>query len=358
MKRIEWIDGMKGICALVVVMSHFCAAFKYACPVIYQIRVFPILGLLVNGNLAVYIFIMLSAILMYNRGLNSNMSREALCSTFRKRYFRLTLPIGFVFICAFLLKVTNSFYHLYLGKELGFESLLTDTQEYSNFILGILLSVFGNSCGWLNIMWMMKYIFFGSIFSLCMGLALVEVSTVKRICYILLFAIVSYFIDYYYCAVCGGWLICEYSFLYNKILCPTQDEKLLFDKNHIIKAFILICSIIIIVFLDYRYSIDFVSFKNFPIAITLLILIFSLSFTHKFLSLKLFVWLGKLSYELFLIHLLVLYSLSCYLYVVLPYFPHEIFVLLFITLGTSIILAYIICRFISPQLYAIVNKYA
>lgn len=347
-KRILWIDGLKGICALVVVMSHICAAFKYAFPAIIDFRETPILGLMVNGNFAVYIFILLSTMLMYGRVFDDEIGLSQIGSIIRKRYFRLTIPIATVFLIALIMKLCGLFFHNKLGELFGFDWLLIDTQEYSSFPLGILLSALGNSCGWFNIMWMMKYIFIGSLFAICLGVGLKELKICKRLLYICLFTILSYFVDFYYCAVFAGCLLHEALYRMPK-------------RTTMIRMTKILCVIAMgaaLFFGEYLYSSDIVGKKNLFESFTIIASIIAFPKIQECLSTPVFLWFGKVSFEIFLVHLLIIYSISSFLYLYLPSFQGELIIITVITIGMTIFTAWIYSRYLTPRLNNIISKYA
>lgn len=347
-KRILWIDALKGICALIVVMSHICAVFKYACPAIMDFRVTPVLGLIVNGNFAVYIFIMLSTMLMYGRVFETEISLSKIGSIIRKRYFRLSLPIAVVYVISLIMKLCGLFYHITLGEKYGFDWLIIDRQEYSSFPLGILLSVLGNSCGWFNVMWMMKYIFIGSVFAICLGISLKELQTRKRLFYISLLSLLSYFIDCYYCAVFAGCLLHEImTFMYR------NTSKRMWTR--VLSAGALGGAIFIG---EYFYSSDIIGLKNLFESITLIAFIIVFPKIQDILSTPFFLWFGKISYEIFLVHLLVIYSASSYLYLYLPRFDGLLVFITIITIMLTIFAAWIISKYLSSKMNGIVSKYA
>lgn len=347
-KRILWIDGLKGISALIVVMSHICAAFKYACPAISDFRVTPVCGLIVNGNFAVYIFITLSTMLMYGRVFEGELGLSKIGSVIRKRYSRLTLPIAVVFIIALIMKLCGLFYHITLGEKYGFDWLLIDRQEYSSFPLGILLSAFGNSCGWFNVMWMMKYIFIGSVFAICLGVSLKELKTRKRLFYISLFTLLSYFIDCYYCAVFAG--------------CILHETMSLMTRRTSVRMWSKIVSMIVLmgamVIGEYFYSSDIIGIKNLFESFALIAFIITFPKIQDFLSSPFFLYFGKISYEIFLVHLLIIYSVSSYLFLYLPVFYGELMFISIITLLLTIFAAWIISKYLSPKMNSIISKYA
>jgi peptidoglycan/LPS O-acetylase OafA/YrhL len=65
MKRLDWVDGTKGLSAIIVVMHHLCLTYvglDFFNDYNYYL---PVLRIFVNGNFAVHVFIALSAYLLF-----------------------------------------------------------------------------------------------------------------------------------------------------------------------------------------------------------------------------------------------------------------------------------------------------
>ena len=113
-KKILYLEGLRGIAALVVVLYHYAAAFY---PALYSgleedaltrskievvISHSPI-NLLYDGNVSVQLFLILSGFVLTYRFLESG-NMEKIRSIFLRRYVRLVIPALFsvMVACAFM----------------------------------------------------------------------------------------------------------------------------------------------------------------------------------------------------------------------------------------------------------------
>ena len=103
-KRIEWLDGVKGLACIGVVLHHFTLAFlpatyygdvnisKIANQFDVRMAQSPI-GFLINGNYMVALFCLISALVLSLKVMELE-NKEEICNIFIKRYPRLLLPIA------------------------------------------------------------------------------------------------------------------------------------------------------------------------------------------------------------------------------------------------------------------------
>jgi peptidoglycan/LPS O-acetylase OafA/YrhL len=100
-RRLDFLDGLRGVAALVVVLFHFLAIYlvwKNSLPVIH------VLGIFLDGPFAVGIFFVLSGFVLAH---SSAKRRTPLLLQLFLRYFRLTVPMTVALLigCVFL-KIT------------------------------------------------------------------------------------------------------------------------------------------------------------------------------------------------------------------------------------------------------------
>jgi len=120
MDKIRYLDGLRGLAAFVVVLSHFVVVFY---PALYtanpeEVRFVSQLDLIIagtplnilyNGNFAVCIFFILSGyVLTYKFFRDKN--PEALASGAFRRYFRLLFPVLFSNLFVFVLMKLSLFH--------------------------------------------------------------------------------------------------------------------------------------------------------------------------------------------------------------------------------------------------------
>lgn len=177
MTRLIYLDGLRGIAALMVVLSHFVVGFL---PMLYFQGAFNSYGyasfveyitkspiiILFSGNLAVCIFFVLSGFVL-SVGLIENKRQVNFLSLLIKRYVRLVIPIiASVLFACFLLK--NG---LFFNQEVG---LLTQSTNWLvKFYLmepswlyalksGILVTFDPAQTMYNEVLWTMPYEFLGS----------------------------------------------------------------------------------------------------------------------------------------------------------------------------------------------------
>lgn len=119
--KIGYLEGLRGLAALVVVAHHFMLGFYtaaydgnperahtdglelafYASP----------LNVIANGNFCVMIFFVLSGFVLSHKYLREG-DFSILTNAAKRRYFRLFIPVGFTLIVSFILLRLNAYKHL------------------------------------------------------------------------------------------------------------------------------------------------------------------------------------------------------------------------------------------------------
>lgn len=116
MNREHYIDGLRGLAALVVVVSHFCCAFYPATDTLRytDVRTSPLevmftqtpLNLLYNGNFAVCLFFVISGYVL-SASFFASQNKDVVYSSAYRRYFRLMIPV----------LATSVLYYLFLSQH-------------------------------------------------------------------------------------------------------------------------------------------------------------------------------------------------------------------------------------------------
>jgi len=217
--RIKYLDGLRGLAALVVFVGHYNMLFN--CNIFFnglsllnlsklpKVIYFPLNALVLfftNGNLSVSIFFILSGFAL-SYPYFSTKNHEVIVTSTLKRYFRLTVPILFtVLLISFLysfnlfyskadvlsLRVTQDTYLFYNGRiETNFLMALCNGL-YSCLALG---SKYYNP-----VLWTMGVEFYGSLLVFAV-IGIFGISTIRFYVYIIL---ILFFIDnYYYLFIAG-----------------------------------------------------------------------------------------------------------------------------------------------------------
>lgn len=126
--KLHYLDGLRGLAALVVVAHHLAATFYPALitadphatrlgdwePVV---AVSP-LNVLLSGHLAVCLFFVLSGVVLSEQYFRTG-QLAAIRSQAARRYLRLLVPVGFSVLVAVGLQAVGAFHHAALGEALG-----------------------------------------------------------------------------------------------------------------------------------------------------------------------------------------------------------------------------------------------
>jgi peptidoglycan/LPS O-acetylase OafA/YrhL len=341
--RIKYIEGMRGLAALMVLFSHLIAAFYpvlYPYPTVFPISldelaaqpllvkafVFSPLNIFYNGIFAVMIFLFISGyVVSYN--CFHNKDKNYITASFFKRYFRLTIPILFSCVISYFLLEVGAFFNV---KASGASNSPWLIQFYAcdanffNMIKFVLYDEYIRTYSirellcYGTILWMTYALLLGSFLVYAFYALFAQASSRLRI--FIYIALIIIFGKSLFLAVILGMILCD------------MDAHNVFQKvNKIILLIILLPGIYLasLIRLDFPFytilDIDFM--KNyfggwFPLAcfyyiVGAFLLFFTLSrfsFSRKVFSSKAAVYIGKISFSIYILHLIVICSLSSYIF--------------------------------------------
>lgn len=321
MERLSHLDGLRGLAALIVVISHYIAFF---CPVTLTFLFFsstPIY-LLYAGNFAVCVFFSLSGFVLSINYINTQ-RQVYVGSLILKRYVRLAIPvIASVLFSCFLLK-NSLFTNLQLGSLISSKGLL----DYYNFeplwrdalINGFIGAFLPGSSEYNPVLWTMSIEFVGSclVFTL---LAIFAIFSKINRSYIYLFLIFVFFNSYFLCFIIG--MICSELYVIRAFN---------FKKLELLGIFVLSLylgiypgGLPIQLFMPLEaliHNIPVTTIGNdvfFHIIGSALLLVGVLSSKKiaDLLRTKVCQLLGEISFSLYLIHVPILCSFSCFIYLI------------------------------------------
>jgi peptidoglycan/LPS O-acetylase OafA/YrhL len=324
--KLEYLEGLRGTAAIIVVLHHFVCAF-YPAMVFgsvvsshlkYEtlIAATP-LNIMFAGNFAVCIFFVLSGyVLSYKYFQNPNL--KVLQSLALRRYFRLMIPVFGSVLIAYIFINLHLFYNI---KITPFTFSYTWLNKYYNFspsIKGMLYEgiygTFINEGSKYNaILWTMYFEFFGSLLVFSF-LALFGKFNKRYLVYICLLFI---FWKTYFAGFILGLIISD-KVTHKK---KSQNKQ---NKMYILYSILFIISLFLGSFpiMDtsktvYQYmKINRLSYEDNIIfwhtlgAFFLLISILNIKWLTEVLSGKFVIFLGKISFSVYLLHLIILFSLS------------------------------------------------
>lgn len=216
MKRLNYIDGLKGWCAISVCVLHFMLMFLingyvgWKCmpeavldPFAYYFKWFPY-SVLTNNSFPLYIFFaLISFIVSYTFLKNKN--EDKLKQKIIMRYFRF-LPLVLIgcfaayMLLAFKLCPLEEFYNI-TGNTWGYARLEESYTFFDMLKIGFVTSFFAGT-QLVSPLWCLHYIFLGSILSFVMMLLYTKVD--GKILFFALVTLLFYFADQNYLAFVVG----------------------------------------------------------------------------------------------------------------------------------------------------------
>lgn len=310
-KRIDYIDGIKGIAAISIFSWHFALATGHIYMPLDSLCSHPVTKILIDGCVSVCLFILLSG---FSNALS--LSRKAMDissvkNTIAKRYLRLAVPIAPILIIIFLMRccglMCNYDYAQWASWDSATHCYNVSTMNYLlpfRLIKAILVSPMGDTTGVELPTWMLRYILLGSYIVLMLHILTHNMKKRNQIgiaCFVTFLC--GYMISPYYIPMIAGFiLLSAYPYL----------------QNNKLKYVISIISICLTIYCYY-----FIPQIKFPMsgvitAILLFISVMTNPLLQKLLGLGIFKKLGRVSFMVYLVHMPIICSMSHYLFMHIP----------------------------------------
>lgn len=382
MEKIKYIEGIKGLSIVVVLLHHYILGFYPALISGYPemshtqtaievwIAKTP-LNLLYNGNFAVCIFFIISGYMLSHKFFRAK-KHDYIVASASKRYFRLLLPVLFSILIAYMCMKLNLFYNrdaaLYSKSTLWLSTLwqfdpnfwgminegfygvfVTSSHSYNSFLWIItfefigsylvfgVVSLFGHQRNRFIFYFLLIFLLFNTYFILfILGLIVSDLKInspyfikYKRSIHPLLFLLIGLYLGSYPTNLAPS-LIKE-SFLYRHIFNQYIDQAYLFAHTWG--------------------------------ALLVLLAVLSSERLQRFLSNTILSFLGKIAYSLFVIHGIILGTFSSWLFLKLSYLPYHIdcLIMFFVSWIIVVIISYVVFQYIdrpgirlSNRLYEII----
>ncbi len=327
MKKIDYLESLRGLAAFVVVIAHFVVAFY---PALYWARPDQVhtdrgielaisgtpLNLLYNGDFSVAIFFVLSGFVLTYKFHRDRSAPTLLIPLAVKRYVRLLVPVFFSITLAFaLLKLSLMFNNRvgtlsksadWLGTYWQFVPDLR-TMLHESFV-GVF---FGRKSIYNSVLWTMTYEFYGSLLVYAF-VALFRNNSRRWIAYAVLLTAIhrTYYLAFLLGVLLSDWY-CEDGNFLKKI------------GNRWIFAAILLLGLFAGSYPTSR-PVDGTVYSWLHLiarpriwhifgAFLVMTAVLHMRSLQELLSKKHFVFLGKISFSLYIVHFLIIGSLSSWL---------------------------------------------
>lgn len=321
-EREKWIDALKAGACIVVFFNHFYLAFCSNIDGLNKLLSIKPLKIMVNGNYAVCLFLMISAYIICV-SIYKEKSFEQIQKMAFKRYFRLMLPVLFATTLSFMIGRTLGYCNAEVASFLnnkwlgGFfpEEQMTISRLVKSAFIEVLWrgdNVFNGS------FWMLYILFFGNYLTII--LAMITSTDNKRGIFVLMFMLIVYADTYYYCLVLGA------------VLAYVKCKTTLIEKGTNSKLFTFICLVCLLLafyipafedeitsrFSWYEFLPAFsknIVFYNGIGSFLLLFSIMNLNRIKDFLGKsKLINKISNMSFSIYLVHWPIIASFSCWSY--------------------------------------------
>lgn len=346
--RIPYLEGIRGIAALMVVVNHLLLTFDF-----HQSLLTPnqenfsggayfihragqiLLRTASDGNFAVYIFWFMSAFVISLSAFQN--PKFSFFRSIGRRYIRLALPALASVLFAYLLlmfgvlknqefsQMVYSSQETWAGGLFGFESRLIFALKDGLFDT---FFNFSYDTSYNTALWTMGPELLGSW--MCFAIiAIFKKYNLRLVSYGILF-IASCLTGYYWGA----------SFIAGCFLSDivAHNKMLHFKDNTIVKnktvAFLVPLFFVTILVMQ-GYFVVYSGLRNMIFSIASIVFIMQSKFLQKFFSSKIPVWFGKISFGLYLIHIPIIASLGCGLSI--HHYPLSVTTILLISFATLMI---------------------
>lgn len=339
--RIDYLDGLRAMCALIVLCNHFAALFF---PWIYDYGIFSKspLYFFINGENAVIIFFCISSYLLGYRYFFYKDTRLFI-STFFKRYIRLVLPCLFSILMSYLFMKFSFMYANALNTNYTIWDFQPSFKEaISEGVWGIFI---GKPSKYNVALWTIMYEIKGPL--LVIAILSIFGSYKKRsIIYILC---LIYFNNSYLLAFITGIIISDFSVnchFIKKKFCTKIISTIVFFTGIILSMYpVIINNFTGIYHIMQKISDDKTLYWRLIGSSMIFFGIININFIQTLLKTKFLTHIGKLSFSIYVIHLSILGSFSSMFCIFLmEYFSYQISAS--ISILTSCIIIYAAARFI------------
>ena len=379
MQKIKYLEGLRGIAALIVLLNHlqficFVTHYDFVIGYINQLEIYNVfkvflinsINLSFDGRLSVWIFWVLSAyvisIIFFKPNENYN---KILIEYVTKRYFRLCIPVLCSVILAYLILKFGLMYNHQVGTVLGPASgedrlypLYSFEPNICSAIYSAVYETFFNyqyNSSYNRVLWTIQNEFLGSLFIFSI-FGIVRHNSRRYIFYLLILIVLIKLNIIWLCAFVMGYILCDYEFSTpeSKIIASLKLSELRLFKY---KSYTFILGVAAIIF-----SRDMVTFVSSSLDKQCLLISFFIvyicvrnSIFQKLLSLKVPLWLGKISFSMYLLHLPIICSLTSFLLLSNASFTGKISATA-ITIAVVLIVSFFFNKYIDKNAVIYANK--
>lgn len=330
MKKIQYLNGLRGVAAFEVVFHHFVLAFY---PALFSGPGIPthlaageevaasgsFLNLLWDGNFAVCIFFVLSGFVLSHKFFLQK-EPEIITASAVKRYFRLALPVAFSVLLAYVFMKLSLFYNDpvatlsgsgWLSGFWNFQPDFFDSLKQA-FIGSFFFSIFDYNA----ILWTIACEFMGSF--LVFGFLAIFGKVRKRF-WAYAFLILVFFQTYYLAFILG--MLLSDVIAHRQMILRNSKAKRVWLSILLVGGLFLGSFPIgrgsegtMYAFMDIPQMVSAATFYHIIGAFFLMIVLLDSKKMQRFFSFKYFLFLGEISFAMYLLHFIILGSFSSFVF--------------------------------------------
>lgn len=330
MKKLTYIDGLKGIGALMVYFCHFVFAFYYAAYSLLPESSHTVSGieivlgktplnLLYSGNAAVCLFLVFSGFVLC-LSYFSTRDRSRLKSSAWKRYFRLMPMILITNLLIFFLMYSGLYRNADVAVITKSEAWFAGFNQFTPDFLQMLYESFvgcflQGSNDYNGVLWTIPYLFWGALVAYLTAF-LVGENRLRYIAYGVL-VLVSLKTDIYFAGMFLGFAASDF-------FCTQKKGMELWKKFWIFPALAFAAGVYLLSYPSIGVNLPGTIYAPLPAAYTvvyhmagavgLLIGVLGIPGLQRFFGAKAFRFLGDISYSLYLLHFPIVATFSCWFF--------------------------------------------
>jgi peptidoglycan/LPS O-acetylase OafA/YrhL len=370
MKKIRYLDGLRGVAAFEVVFHHFILAFypaMFSGPGILthfgdvEVKASgSFLNLFWDGNFSVCIFFVLSGYVLSHKFF-LHPDSEIITESVVKRYFRLALPVSFSVLFAYVLLKFSMFYNLPVGEmsDSGwFSSLWNFVPDFvdalrQGFVGTFFTNIFDYNT-YNTLLWTISVEFIGSF--LVFSFLAVFGKVAKRFwAYAFLILVFSWT---YYLAFVLGMMLSDAIANRQAIIGKIRRRKTLLASMGALGLFLGSYPIgrdpqgTFYAFMNFSWPGDPAVLWHVLGAFLLMVVLLESARVQKIFSLRPILFLGKISFTMYLLHLIILGSFSSFVFLkLLPILGYNYSVLssFLISLPVIFLLSYLMYVYVDKK---------
>lgn len=325
--RYSFLEGVRGIAAFIVVLSHIGSMFFTGFSewlfdnsnfVSLSGVLLSALAFFMDGEIAVYIFWFMSAYVICIKLFDGQGGHNYIFFTFSKRYFRLVIPVLGSVLLGYVLLRCGLMYNVALAHASGLANdwLMNQFNFEPDFFGALKSGVWNTFFDYKSVptynssLWTMSFELYGSFFCFAL-IGIVGMHSMRWYLYGVTTFVCFFLGAYWLCSFLLGLMLCDYDHA------PRTQQQSVFSwfGKLLSRWYVSVPVLFVLIVIGGRGN--YFDVANLIVSAAIVFVISRSAALRGFFEVPLFLWLGRISFSLYLLHVLVLCSLSCYLFLVL-----------------------------------------